>query len=174
MGRARKDQSSLKRKEVEASGSVDARVEIIGQRKQRLASTAQFDPVVAFKMKKGGLTYKEIAEILTPPGREKPLSEAAIQRALDRLVGKDQKHILSSKYLAERNAELKRDLMEEKHVQALKAITPKKLKKESAKDNAMTAKMLHEQLRLEENKSTKNVAVSFAGMVERSAGGDGL
>jgi hypothetical protein len=65
-------------------------------------------------------------------------------------------------------------LLELKHRESVEAITEDKLKIASAKDLAMVSKLLHEQSRLEQNKSTANIATTFAAFVEKSIGDDGL
>lgn len=148
--------------------------ENLGHRQKGLSSRALMDPMEALKLRRAGFSFRRIGELLTPRDREKFITEQAVQDCLMKLVGPDKYKELSSKsYLDIHRQELK-VLLEEKHMMALKEITPKKLKGESAKDNAMTAKMIHEQLRLEKNQSTQNTAHSFIQIVEKSTGANGL
>jgi hypothetical protein len=137
---------------------------------------ARVNPVQAIALKKAGLTYAQIGKALTPDG-EKPITAQAIHKCVKKhlnSVGDVDQKILDPGYSAELQKDMKVQLIQEKHIHSLQAITPSKLSDESAKDNAMTAKLLHEQLRLENNESTQNVAHSFAQMVEDLSKGEGL
>lgn len=120
----------------------------------------RFDHVEALRLRDLGKSYEEIAEILSPedgpPIHWTTIRSAAINKGAG-IAGQG------------RSPERQRAkiLLEEKHIAALQEITVEKLRKSSAKDNALIAKLLHEQLRLENNESTAN-NLSFLSIVEDS------
>lgn len=147
----------------------------LGNRKRALKNNAEFDPIEAYKLRKAGFSNARIAELLTPKDREKVLTAAAVCRAIKRLIDRGDAAILPTNQYEVVHKKVMTELLEKKQMQALKQITPKKLKEESARDNAMTAKLLHEQLRLEQGKSTQNTAsMNFVKIVESSGKGGGL
>lgn len=158
-----------------ADPSVKKEYRELGNRKRALKHNAEFDPIEAYKLRKAGFSNARIAELLTPKDREKQLSQSAICRAIGRLVDSGDAEMLPSGQYEIVHKKVMTELLEKKQIQALRQITPKKLKEESARDNAMTAKLLHEQLRLEQGKSTNNTAsMNFVQIVEKSNGGNGL
>lgn len=148
----------------------------MGNRQRALRSTALFDPVEAYKLRKAGLSYRRIGELLTPRDRGKLITGVAVEKAIKRLVSDGDAAMLPSRNHDVVHKKVLTELLEKRQIQALKQITPKKLKDESARDNAMTAKLLHEQLRLEKGESTQNTAsMNFVQIVESSSnGGNGL
>jgi len=144
----------------------------LGIRTKNLRNDANLDPIEAYKLRKAGFSYARIGQLLACDGRV-AFHETTVQHALDRLVGEDRK-ILHKKDYEITQTKVLAELLQKKHVESLKAITPNKLKRESARDNASTAKMLHEQIRLEGNKSTQNTAHSFIAIVEQTNKESGL
>jgi hypothetical protein len=124
-------------------------------------------------MRRGGFTYEEIAEMLTPPDRIQPFTKQSVMYAIGKIVQDDEKDVLSRGYTKTEQQELVASLLKEKHIAALRAITEEKLEVESAKDNAATAKTLFDQLRLETGKSTSNIS-SFSKIIESSMDEDGF
>ena len=145
----------------------------VGVRTRAVRSNAEFDPMDAYKLRQAGFSYAKIGEFLAVNGRA-PFCAPAIERSIKRLIGEDDAKLITKSDYVQKHNEARQMLLEKKHMLALKNITSAKLKEESARDNAFTAKMLHEQLRLEQNKSTSNVAATFAQMVEKSQGANGL
>lgn len=161
-------------KRVRGSKSLDVKESIVGTRKRKQRSDASFDPVVALKYRKSGMTWEEVAKAVTPEGR-KTLSHVAVSKAVKKIMTQEEIDRFTSRGTVKRiERENIADILEEKHRTALEAITPEKLEDASVRDNAMVSKLLYEQLRLENNKSTKNVAMTFAQVVEGSVGEDGL
>ena len=137
----------------------------IGPTGRKVRSDAKIDAEQAFKMRKSGMGWKEIADALKKEG-EPAVHPITVSRAVKRIAS-DTSDLFAKNYSRSMTKRNRESILAEKHIMALEAITPNKLKEASAKDNAMTSKMLHEQWRLENNKSTKNIAVSFAQLVEQ-------
>ena len=66
------------------------------------------------------------------------------------------------------------DVLAHQHFRAVSAITQEKLDSASARDLAVTSKLLFTQYRLESNLSVSNTASTFAQLVEKSFSSDGL
>lgn len=146
------------------------------KKKLGIAPDARFDPNEAVRFKKMGLTYEQIAKVLTPDG-EKPISPQSVHQSLHRLadrLGDEDRNILDRNYTVDKQKEMRKQLVEEKYIKALKSITPKKLKSDTAVENARTAKLLYDQMRLENNESTSNVAMNIAQVVEKVSRKGGL
>lgn len=143
-------------------------------RKGGKGNRGTFDVKKAYSMRMRGVSYPEIARILTPEGRGKELTSMAVRAAVNKLIGKDAAASISKMHTGKSMKEDIQTLLEMKHRAAVEAITDDKLSIASAKDLAMVTKLLHEQSRLEQNKSTSNIATTFATFVERSLGEDGL
>lgn len=138
-----------------------------GNRKKPLYKSAKFDPLLALAKIEGGASLDEAAKTMVKFDGTVGVSKNSIHSSLKTLVGDEKlKDIRSGKY-KEAYKERVMALLADKYEMALEAITEDKLEKESASKNAMTAKLLHEQYRLESNESTQNIA-SFVSLVEAS------
>jgi hypothetical protein len=117
------------------------------------------------------LSCADIAKCITPAGRSKPFTQQAVDKALRKVLPQD---VMTTEYYITENREKRLEVMQEKQSILLAGITKEKAEKESAKDCSQGAKMLNEMIRLEEGKSTKNIAMSFAQTVEQSYDDNGL
>lgn len=131
-------------------------------REKNLRSSAKFDPLEALRLRDAGYSAREISEMLKREG-EVAVSPSAILQGIKRLTGVSG---VGKKYI-KNYKERVIELLSDKHTKALEAITDEKLEMSSAKDNALISKLLHEQLRLENNQSTQN-NMSFLTLVEQS------
>lgn len=117
------------------------------------------------------LSCADIAKCITPAGRARPFTQQAVDKALRKVLPPD---VMTSSYYLAENSEKRQETLQEKFSIFLAGITEEKAGTASARDNAIGAKIVHEILRLEEGKSTKNIAMSFAQTVEQSYDENGL
>lgn len=133
----------------------------------------EFDVKEAYRMRLRGVGYNEIARAFSVEGKD-PINGRQVRYAVHKLIGDEAAFSITKMHTQVSVKEDIQTLLESKHREAVEAITPDKLEIASAKDLAMVSKLLHEQSRLEQNKSTANIATTFATFVERSMGDDGL
>ena len=105
------------------------------------------------------LTFAQIARYFN-------VSPQAVHKALSGLVS-DQ---VDTATITQKRA----DVLAHQHFRAVSAITQEKLDCSSARDLAVTSKLLFTQYRLESNLSVSNTASTFAQLVEKSFCSDGL
>jgi len=139
------------------------------ERKRRSDAEIDIEKAVELRIH-NKLSYAEIGRVLAPKGRA-PFTAIGIQKAISKQLPEEYR---GRDFAMESLKDRRSKTLEVKHQMSLDAITEEKLDTSSAKDNAMVSKLLYEQLRLENNQSTNNVAVSFANLVEGSMSEDGM
>lgn len=121
--------------------------------------TVDYDKVIQMRITQK-MSYAQIGKVVG-------LTAMGIKKILDKTLPEAYK-VDPNIITMERLREQRGDLLAIKHQSILEAITPEKIEKASLKDLAMSSKLIHEQERLEQNKSTSNSTVQWFQMVQKS------
>lgn len=120
----------------------------------------------AVRLRIKGLSFEQIGKTIKPKERKTAFSSETVKRALEKYI--PNKYIDKS-HSTELTATARQKTIDAKYKMTLAGLTQEKLEEASYIHIAQSSKMLHEQIRLEENKSTQNIETkTFAILIEKS------